>query len=425
MPLSEDIEDVFDEIDEDKPGKPEEQGSREETDFQPFPEKSPFEEPGESRNNVSDVSNVSDPDVTDLVDDLTGNDEEESEPEFNTEESFAPSKEVKNTKKIMQITALIAGAVLLLVVTVIPQMTKKEPKQQEETGIVDSDEILKQMREYDERDIKRQEERKPRGEIQETPLPKTAEEQQPQQRQEQPGGAIKPRAAGQGRTPGTGGSGHNARKDEEILKQYSEIDPAAAAANSIPGTSNKLARLNSLPQRQGGGGLNIIGAKSDENKEKTSVYNVELKARLKFGVRSSGGNSVVATVSEAKSDFPEGTIFYGEASFNNKRTFVRFTHAQAGDRKIVLDGRAMMGKDPGLPSEVTEIAGQNAESSLKAGAIGVAGQVADNALANVTNGATRGVLNDSTKDLQKQQEEQKKQYEYFVPAGTVFTIYVY
>ena len=418
MPLnkSEDIEDLFDEIDEDKPApapeKPEEQESREETDFQPFQDNKPFE----------DTENLSD--ASDLVDDLTGNDEDGEPEEFNTEESFAPSKEVKNTKKIMQITALIAGAVLLLVVTVIPQMTKKTPKQQEDSGIVDSDEILKQMREYDERDIKRQEERKPRGEIEEKPLPKTPEEQ-PQQRQEQPGGAIKPRAAGQGRTPGTGGSGHNAKKDEEILKQYSEIDPAAAAANSAPGTNNKLARLNSLPQRQGGGGLNVIGAQGDENKEKASVYNLELKARLKFGVRSSGGNSVVATISEAKSDFPEGAIFYGEASFNNKRTFVHFTHAQAGDRKIVLDGRAMMGKDPGLPSEVTEIAGQNAESSLKAGAIGVAGQVADNALANVTQGATRGVLNDSTKDLQKQQEEQKKQYEYFVPAGTVFTIYVY
>ena len=85
----------------------------------------------------------------------------------------------------------------------------------------------------------------------------------------------------------------------------------------------------------------------------------------------------------------------------------------------------MTGKDPGLPSEVTEIAGENAGSSLKAGAIGVAGQVADNTLANVTQGATRGVLSESTKDLQKQHEEQKKQYEYFVPAGTVFTIYVY
>ncbi|MBO4712009.1 hypothetical protein J5681_08895, partial [bacterium] len=314
--------------------------------------------------------------------------------------------------------------VLLLVVTIIPQMTKKTPKTEEEKGIVDSDEILKQMREYDERDIKRQQERKPRGEIQETPLPKTEEpQQQPQQRQQaqQGGTPAAPRRQGNGNG---GGAGRNAAKDEEILKQYSEIDPGAAASGSA-GHGAGLAKLNALPQRQGGGGLNIVGAQNAEKQEKASYYNLELKAKLKFGVRSSGGNSVVATINEAKGDFPEGSIFYGEATFNNKRTFVRFTHAQAGERKIVLDGRAMMGKDPGLPSEVTEIAGQNAESSLKAGAIGVAGQVADNTLANVTQGATRGVLTESTKDLQKQQEEQKKQYEYFVPAGTVFTIYVY
>lgn len=412
MPLNEDIEDIFDEIDNDEIPQPVEKEAPE-PEKKENPEDFPFQEaPFESSGNEDDI-------LPDLVDDLSENGESE-EPEYNTEESFAPSKEVKNTKKIMQITALIAGAVILLVVTIIPQMTRKEPKKEEETGIVDSDEILKQMREYDERDIKRQEERKPRGEIQEQPLP----ENEQQQHLKQPGrDTPQDIKTGHGKIRGSGSS-FNAKKDEEILRQYSEIDPAAASGESIS-ASNKLARLNALPQRQGGGGLNVIGSKNDENTAKKSYYNLELKARLKFGVRSSGGNSVVATISEAKGDFPEETIFYGEASFNNKRTFVRFTHAQAGERKIMLDGRAMTGKDPGLPSEVSEIAGQNAESSLKAGAIGVAGQVADNTLANVTQGVTRGVLNDSTKDLQKQQEEQKKQYEYFVPAGTVFTIYVY
>ena len=84
-----------------------------------------------------------------------------------------------------------------------------------------------------------------------------------------------------------------------------------------------------------------------------------------------------------------------------------------------------MGKDPGIPSEVTEIAGDNANSSLKSGALGVAGKVADNALSRVTGGATSGVLSEPTADLQKQQEQEKKQYDYYVPANTVFTIYVY
>ena len=418
MPLNDDIEDIFDdEINEDA----EQPAPAESNPAQP-PQEEPFPEPPQAANAESLPGNAEDFSA-DLVDDLSEEEEQGSE-EVNTEESFAPSKEVRNTKKIMQITALIAGAVLLFVVTIIPQMTKKTPKTEEEKGIVDSDEILKQMREYDERDIKRQQERKPRGEIQETPLPKTEEpQQQPQQRQQaqQGGTPAAPRRQGNGNG---GGAGRNAAKDEEILKQYSEIDPGAAASGSA-GHGAGLAKLNALPQRQGGGGLNIVRAQNTEKQEKASYYNLELKAKLKFGVRSSGGNSVVATINEAKGDFPEGSIFYGEATFNNKRTFVRFTHAQAGERKIVLDGRAMMGKDPGLPSEVTEIAGQNAESSLKAGAIGVAGQVADNTLANVTQGATRGVLTESTKDLQKQQEEQKKQYEYFVPAGTVFTIYVY
>lgn len=413
MPLNDDIEDIFDEIDEDAE-KPAPAESNPAQPPQAAADELPFPEPPQAANAESLPGNAEDFSA-DLVDDLS-EEEEQGSGEVNTEESFAPSKEVRNTKKIMQITALIAGAVLLLVVTIIPQMTRKTPKTEEEKGIVDSDEILKQMREYDERDIKRQEARKPRGGIQETPLPKTEE---PQQQTQQGGTPAAPKRQGNG-----GGAGRNAAKDEEILKQYSEIDPGAAASSSA-GHGAGLAKLNALPQRQGGGGLNIVGAQNTEKQEKASYYNLELKAKLKFGVRSSGGNSVVATINEAKGDFPEGSIFYGEATFNNKRTFVRFTHAQAGERKIVLDGRAMMGKDPGLPSEVTEIAGQNAESSLKAGAIGVVGQVADNTLANVTQGATRGVLNESTKDLQKQQEEQKKQYEYFVPAGTVFTIYVY
>lgn len=419
MPLNDDIEDIFDEIDEDAE-KPAPAESNPAQPPQAAADELPFPEPPQEAANAESLPGNTEDFSADLVDDLSEEEEQGSE-EINTEESFAPSKEVRNTKKIMQITALIAGAVLLLVVTVIPQMTKKTPKTEEEKGIVDSDEILKQMREYDERDIKRQQERKPRGEIQETPLPKTEEPQpQPQQRQQAQQGGT-PAAPGR---QGNGGAGRNAAKDEEILKQYSEIDPGAAASSSAEHGAG-LAKLNALPQRQGGGGLNIVGAQNTEKQEKASYYNLELKAKLKFGVRSSGGNSVVATINEAKGDFPEGSIFYGEATFNNKRTFVRFTHAQAGERKIMLDGRAMMGKDPGLPSEVTEIAGQNAESSLKAGAIGVVGQVADNTLANVTQGATRGVLNESTKDLQKQQEEQKKQYEYFVPAGTVFTIYVY
>ncbi|MBR4490440.1 hypothetical protein IKP13_07400, partial [bacterium] len=151
MPLNDDIEDIFDEIDEDAPQASPESESNPAQPPQAVADELPFPEPptadiSETPGNTEDFS-------ADLVDDLS--EEEEQGSGEVTEESFAPSKEVRNTKKIMQITALIAGAVLLLVVTIIPQMTRKTPKTEEEKGIVDSDEILKQMREYDERDIKR------------------------------------------------------------------------------------------------------------------------------------------------------------------------------------------------------------------------------------------------------------------------------
>lgn len=415
MPLNnEDIEDIFDEIDEDAP-----QASPESNPAQPpqaAADELPFPEPPQADlSEEQTAENFS----ADLVDDLTEDEEEEQgSEEVNTEESFAPSKEISKTKKTMQITALIVGAAIFLLVVVLPPMMKKEAKKEENAEIVNSDEILKQMREYNENDIKRQQERAPRKEMENAPLPSNSEKQ-PQQRQQaqqgNPPAAQKRSGSGNG-----GGAGRNAAKDEEILRQYSEVDPAAASGAHGGG----LNKLNALPARKGAGGLNVLG-KTGEEKQKVSYYNLELKASLKFGVRSSGGNSVVATIRESKGDFPEGTIFYGHATFNNKRTFIQFTHAQTGETKIALDGRAMTGKDPGLPSEVTEIAGQNADSSLKSGAIGVAGKVADNALSNVTQGVTKGVLSEPTKDLQKEQEEQKKQYEYYVPAGTLFTIYVY
>ncbi len=350
----------------------------------------------------------------DLVDDISDTDEEEEpEPVFNTEESFAPSKSVSKKKKTMQGVAIIAGAVILLIIMFVPENSKKSKKDESETKRINTDEVLREMKEYSSDDLRRKQERKTREEQQEQPLPsETAVKTPPEHR----------RSAS---SSGTSGSGYskNAQKDEEILAKYENVDPSAASGGS---SSGGLSRLSSLPARSGKGGLNIISSKESENKdEKLNYFNIELKAALKFGIRSSGGTSVVAVLKEQKGEFPEGTVFYGSATFNNKRTFVNFTHAVVNDRKILLDGRAMMGKDPGIPSEVTEIAGDNANSSLKSGALGVAGKVADNALSRVTGGATSGVLSEPTADLQKQQEQEKKQYDYYVPANTVFTIYVY
>ncbi|HSW60891.1 MAG TPA: hypothetical protein VLJ60_08835 [bacterium] len=349
----------------------------------------------------------------DLVDDIPEMSEDnDPEPVFNTEESFAPSKSVSKKKKTMQGVAIIAGAVLLLIVMFVPEKSKKSKKDETDTKRINTDEVLREMKQYSSDDLRRQQERKTREDHAEQPLPSS--------------NAVKT-AADPRRTPSSSGTGggysKNAQKDEEILAKYENVDPSAASGGSASGG---LSKLSSLPARSGKGGLNIISSKESENKdEKLNYFNTELKAALKFGIRSSGGTSVVAVLRESKGEFPEGTVFYGNASFNNRRTFVNFTHAVVNDRKILLDGRAMMGKDPGIPSEVTEIAGDNANSSLKSGALGVAGKVADNALSRVTGGATSGVLSEPTADLQKQQEQEKKQYDYYVPANTVFTIYVY
>lgn len=349
----------------------------------------------------------------DLVDDIPDTAEDnEPEPVFNTEESFTPSKSVDKKKKTMQGVAIIAGAVILLIIMFVPENSKKSKKDESETKRINTDEVLREMKQYSSDDLRRKQERKTREEQQEQPIPS---ETIPK--------AEEPPRRKTGYSGTGGGYSKNAQKDEEILAKYENVDPSAASGGSASGG---LSRLSSLPARSGKGGLNIISSKESENKdEKLNYFNIELKASLKFGIRSSGGTSVVAVLKEQKGEFPEGTVFYGNASFNNKRTFVNFTHAIVNDRKILLDGRAMMGKDPGIPSEVTEIAGDNANSSLKSGALGVAGKVADNALSRVTGGATSGVLSEPTADLQKQQEQEKKQYDYYVPANTVFTIYVY
>ncbi|HQO92580.1 MAG TPA: hypothetical protein PLX56_09660, partial [bacterium] len=300
---------------------------------------------------------------------------------------------------------------LLLIVMFVPENSKKSKKDDADSKRINTDEVLREMKQYSSDDLRRQQERKTREDHTEQPIPSS--------------NAVNT-AADPRRTPsssGTGGHSKNAQKDEEILAKYENVDPSAASGESSPGG---LSKLSSLPARSGKGGLNIISSKESENKdEKLNYFNIELKAALKFGIRSSGGTSVVAVLKESKGEFPEGTVFYGNATFNNRRTFVNFTHAVVDDRKILLDGRAMMGKDPGIPSEVTEIAGDNANASLKSGALGVTGKVADNALSRVTGGTTAGVLSEPTADLQKQQEQEKKQYDYYVPANTVFTIYVY
>lgn len=363
----------------------------------------------------------------DLVDDLVEAEADEDElPEIskNSADSFATSKKMNKSKKTMQGVVVIAGAVLLLIIFLVPS-GKKEKKvaAEEDQGRINTEKILQEMKSYSGDDLRKKQQRTAIKTMVDTPINSEVPGKKAEQSSENSANSgaersgehreVKRRSSG-------GGYSKNTEKDRDILDKYANINPEAAAE----GGTGSQQRLMNVPARSGQGGLNIISSKSDEVK-KASYYNLELKAVLSFGVRSSSGTNVVATVKESKGIFSEGAIFYGTASFNNKRTFVQFTHAIVDDKKIELEGNAMMGKDPGIPSEVSEIASENANSSLKAGVLGATGTVADNALARVTGGATAGVLQNPTADLQEQQEQQKKQYEYFVPAKTVFTIYVY
>ncbi|HPS31745.1 MAG TPA: hypothetical protein PLZ43_15930 [bacterium] len=351
----------------------------------------------------------------DLIDNIP-EEAEEPEPEIsvNTEESFKPSKTFDKKKKVMQGAVIITAALMLLAIIIVPEF-KKNKKVKETAVISETDKIIEEMKEYSADDLKKKREREAREETAEIPIKKDEDEKNESVKKSGTGGRK--------HTQGTGEcSGPNCMKDKEILDKYASVNPDAASGGMAGGSGG----LMNIPARQGTkGGLNILGKSAGEAKAKAKYYNLTIKAALQFGVRSSGGSNVVAVLKESKGDFPEGTVFYGTATFSNKRTYVNFSHAIVNDEKIPLEGKAMQGADPGIPSEVTEIAADNANSSLKSGALGAVGKVADNALSRVTAGATEGVLSEPTSDLQKQEEKEKKQFEYFVPAKTTFTIYIY
>jgi len=246
--------------------------------------------------------------AADLVDDLeNGEAEEEDSPEteVNTEESFAPSKKIDKSKKTMQITALVAGAILFGIVLFLPDSEKKKKGGEEESGRINTDEILRDMKNYSGSDMRKKEERRSRQAMPDVPL----ENKKPVAEDVS---SSTPRPVRR-----QGGAGANYHKDREILEKYARVDPGAASG----GTPARQGGLLNVPARSGQGGINIISRKEKEEKEKEKSFNIEVKAALNFGVRSSSGDSVVATLKESKGDFTEGSVFYGTANFNNKRTY--------------------------------------------------------------------------------------------------------
>ena len=386
----------------------------------PFPTETP---PFHTENNINlsneNESQSADNTPDDLVDDIEIEDEEDEDE--SDSESFAPSKALTKSKKTMKGVLIIAGVVLVLVVLIVPQLKRNKKKKEEKKDVVDTEQILRDMKNYSGRDLSKLEQRKKKPGIKETPI-----------HQNSNSGITRKKTSGiprKGHRP----RGSNYRRDKSIIDKYQQVNPEhASGGGTVSGTASSGSQgstsgdMMNLPERRGKGGLNIIGGGTAKNKDKKAgIYNLELKAFLKFGVRSTSGSQIVAVLKEDKGPFRKGDLFYGSASFKNKRTFISFEKAVSGGNEMDLKGRALFGRDPGIPSEVTEIATGNASSSGKSAVIGVVGKVADKALSNVTQGATDGALSEPTSDLQGQHEEEKEQYEYFVPANTVFTIYVY
>lgn len=234
---------------------------------------------------------------------------------------------------------------------------------------------------------------------------------------------TKNRSSGSGKKR-SGGKNKNTVKDEEILNKYSGSNAGAGVVRATrkgfkPGGSEK------------GGGVYIKGRSSDDGKETSKKFihkNFKIKVKLQFSIRSTAATTVVAVVTQGNDQVPEGSKFYGNASgYVNNRTQIRFKTLLTAGQEFSVTGFAISGKDPGIPSEVTDVSNANIKAGVKQGV----GNTASNILKNVTSRLSGGVADASSnttepvnEEYQKQEEANKMKQEYRVPAGTSFYIYL-
>ncbi len=217
----------------------------------------------------------------------------------------------------------------------------------------------------------------------------------------------------------------NEEKDREILEAYAKISDAAASGGIQTGRKRHF-----VPGGESsGGGVFVKGRKDEAKKEKIlALHDVKVKVKLDFSIRSTAQSTVVATVLEEVGEIPKGAKFYGSAkSFVNKRTQLAFSKLIIGADEFSVKGFAVSGKDPGIESEVTDIADENIKSEVKQGVTKTAGTVLTRLAGSV--GSTAGVtaantVNPATDELSKQEEANKMKQEYRVPAGTSFLVYL-
>ena len=217
----------------------------------------------------------------------------------------------------------------------------------------------------------------------------------------------------------------NEEKDREILEAYAKMSDAAASG----GTQTARKRRFVPGGESQGGGVFVKGRKNEAKKENLfALHDVKVKVKLDFSIRSTAQATVVATVLEETGEIPKGAKFYGSAkSFVNKRTQLAFSKLIIGTDEFSVKGFAVSGKDPGIESEVTDIADENIKSEVKQGITKTAGTILTGLAGSVgsTAGATAAnTVNPAAAELAKQEEANKMKQEYRVPAGTSFFVYL-
>jgi len=221
--------------------------------------------------------------------------------------------------------------------------------------------------------------------------------------------------------------GKNRIKDEEILEKYATaVDPANS--ENIAGT--RSGRRHFVPGGSSSQGGVFIkgGSKNKENGKTLDISDIKIKVRLEFSIRSTAASTIVAVTTEDHDRIPKGSEFYGSASgYVNKRTQIMFNKLIVNGVEFSIKGFAISGRDPGIESEVTDIAKENIDSSVKQGITQTAANVVAKyagVAGNVTGEAASNTVDPASAEIKKQQEANKMTQEYRVPAGTSFFIYL-
>jgi len=222
----------------------------------------------------------------------------------------------------------------------------------------------------------------------------------------------------------------NYRKDLDIIEQYKELSPTVAATDSLSTGEESALRYRPRPFSAGGesevkGGVRVVGRTRGADTAETvlSLHDTTIRARLKFSIRSSASNTIVAETTTDVPGVPAGSLFYGTGSFANKRTYVQFTKVRIGTAEYPVKAYAISGKDPGIPSEVIEIE-NNAKITFTSGVTDAAGKVIDNLAATASSGVTSGIISGTAGEVKNKNEQERARYEYRVGAGTIFNVYV-